>query len=145
MEKITIDNTEKEIKFLLETKPMNYENLEKYILLCRAMKYLGRMKTEFTQEDAEAWVHKMYPAPKWTMLQTTAVMNQKGYHHKPCEFWAVMNSLYSDYGKTMQKYNADIPEIWAELAHDWLDDVDAVDHKVGRYFRDIVKHDGSSK
>jgi hypothetical protein len=30
-------------------------------------------------------------------------------------------------------------------ALDWLDDEDAVDHKVGRYFRDIVKHDGASK
>jgi hypothetical protein len=141
MDKITIENIEKEIERILDTKPMNCENLEKFVLLCKAMKYMGKLHREFTMEDAEKWVHGMHPGFKWTMEQTTAVMRQKGYHHKPCEFWAVMNSLYSDYGQTMKKYNADLPEIWADLANDWLDDADAVENKVGVYFRDIVQHD----
>lgn len=141
MEKITISNIEHEIERLLDSKPINCENLEKFVLLCRAMKYMGRIKRSFTQEDAENWVHHMTPAARWTMEQTTAVMNQRGYHHKPCVFWAVMNSLYSDYGNTMKKYNADLPDIWADLANDWLEDDDAVEDKAGKYYRDIVKHE----
>lgn len=53
---------------------------------------------------------------------------------------AMMNSLASDYGKTMAKYGADKPEIWAELANDWLNDADAKDGKATIYFRDIVQH-----
>jgi hypothetical protein len=51
-----------------------------------------------------------------------------------------MNSLASDYGHTFIKFNIDRPDIWAELAHDWLYDMDAEDDKAGRYFRDIVRH-----
>ena len=42
---------------------------------------------------------------------------------------------------TMVKFGADKPEVWAALAHDWLDDPDAIKGKVGRYYRDIVKHE----
>lgn len=140
MEKITIENIEKEIDHMLEHKPINCENLERFVLLCRAMKYLGRIEHRFTEEHAKEWMAAIPGGPHWTKEQTTAVMRQRGYDHRPCEFWAVMNSLYSDYGVTMARYNADRPEVWADLAHDWLDDVDAVPDKVGRYFRDIVKH-----
>lgn len=51
-----------------------------------------------------------------------------------------MNMLFSDYGKTLIKFNMDKPEIWASLAHDFLDDPDAQPDKTGRYWRDIVKH-----
>ena len=51
-----------------------------------------------------------------------------------------MNMLVSDYGKTMAKYSADRPEIWADLAHDFIADKDAVEDKVGRYWRDTVTH-----
>ena len=64
----------------------------------------------------------------------------KDYDHKPCEFYAVMNMLNSDLGRTMAKYGADRPEIWASLAHDWLADPDAEPDKLGRYWRDIVLH-----
>ena len=56
------------------------------------------------------------------------------------EFWAVMNSLYSDYGKTLAKVNA-TPEIYGELARDWIEDDDAVKAKAAAYFRYVVAHD----
>lgn len=111
---------------------MTHENLEAFVLLSRAIKYMKHVHRQFTEEDAKEWVSHMNPPARWTMEQTAAVMHQRGYDHKPCEFYAVMNMLASDYGKTMAKYNADRPEIWAELAHDWIDDKDVPDNKVGK-------------
>lgn len=140
MEHINIENIEKEIAYILDNKPMSCDNLERFVLLCKAMKYLGKTHREFTEADAKEWAAHMSPPARWTMDQTTAVMHQNGYKHKPCEFWVIMNMLFSDYGKTMIKYGADKPEIWAALAHDFIDDIDADEDKVGRYWRDIVKH-----
>lgn len=140
MKHITVENIEKEMMELLNEAPMTCTNLEKFVLLAKAMKYMGKVRREFTEEDAREWVSHMNPPARWTMDQTTAVMNQRGYHHKPCEFWTVMNMLVSDYGATMAKYGADKPEVWADLAHNWLDDADADDGKTGRYWRDIAKH-----
>ena len=140
MEKITLANIEKEISNIIESKPMTCDNLERFVLLSKAMKYMKHVHRHFTEEDAKEWASHMDPPARWTMEQTTAVMHQRGYDHKPCEFYVVMNMLVSDYGKTMAKYSADRPEIWADLAHDFIADKDAVDDKVGRYWRDIVMH-----
>lgn len=140
MEHITLENIEKEISHILDHGSLTCDNLEKFVLLCKAMKYMGKVHREFTEADAKEWAKHMNPPARWTMDQTTAVMKQNGYRHKPCEFWVVMNSLFSDYGKTITKYAEDRPELWAALAHDFIDDIDADEDKVGRYWRDIVKH-----
>lgn len=139
MEKITKQNIEKEIHTILDTKEMSCANLERFVLLSEAMKYIDCGEREFTAQDAKEWVDKMYPPARWSMDQTTAVMRQRNLHYKPFVFWAIMNSLVSDYGKTMAKHGADKTEVWADLAVDWLDDHDAVEDKAGHYFRDIVK------
>ena len=137
---ITKANIEREITKMLEHAPMTFDNLERYVLLCKAMKYIDHTDREFTEADAREWVSHMDPPARWTMEQTTAVMHQFDYHHKPCVFYAVMNMLFSDYGRTIIKYGLDKPEFWAALAHDFIDDPDAVDMKVGKYWRDIVGH-----
>lgn len=140
MKQFTQKHIEEWLEEFVEEMPLTCANAEKFNIMCKAMENLGFMGREFTEEDAKAWVASMNPPAKWTMEQTTDVMNKQGYYHRPCEFWAVMNALYSDYGKTMAKYGADKPEVWAALAHDWLDDADAEDGKAGRYWRDIVRH-----
>ena len=124
----------------MENGSFSYGNLEKFNILCKAMQNLGKIHHKFTEEDAKEWMKYMNPPARWTIEQTTAVMHQNGYNHKPCEFWVVMNMLFSDYGKTMIKHNLDKPELWASLANDFLEDYDAVPDKLGRYWRDIVKH-----
>ena len=52
MEHITTENIERELTELLDNAPMTCANLEKLVLLSRAMKYLGRVHREFTEEDA---------------------------------------------------------------------------------------------
>ena len=140
MMNITKANIENEITKMLEHSPMTCDNLERYVLLCKAMKYIDHTDREFTEADAREWVEHMDPPARWTMEQTTAVMRKHGYNHKPCVFYAVMNMLWSDYGKTVSKFGFDIVDLWAEMADDFIDDVDAEDMKVGRYWRDIVRH-----
>lgn len=140
MDHITIPNIEKELTKILDHKPMTCDNLERFVLLSKAMKYLSHMHREFTQEDAEAWIAAMDPPARWTKDQTTVMMQHMGYKHTPCEFWAAMNAMYSDYGETMKKHGMDAPELWAEMAHDFIDDMDAEPDKIGRYWRDIVRH-----
>ena len=140
MGRITIPNIEHEMQELLEKGWMCRDDLKKLVLLGEAMEVMGHVDREFTEADAREWVGHMDPPGKWTMDQTTTVMEQMGYHFKPCVFYAVMNMLWSDYGKTIEKHGLDRPAFWAELAKDFIEDGDAVDMKVGRYWRDIAKH-----
>lgn len=139
MKKFTIADIDAELADVLK-QPLGVRSMETFVLISRAKKYLKKMDCDFGEEEAKAWVAKMAPTAKWSMDQTTAVMHQKGYAHKPCEFWAVMNMLYSDYGKTLQKYNADKPEVWADMADAWINDPDVRPHKTARYYRDVVQH-----
>lgn len=139
MYRITNECIEKEINSLLENGSFCRGNIEWFNALCDAMRNLSKMHHKFTDEDAKDWMANLKPAPRWTMDQTSAVMAQKGFYHNPYEFWVAMNVLFSDYGRTMAKYNADKPEVWADLAHDFLEDEDAAAGKIGRYYRDIVK------
>jgi hypothetical protein len=139
MERFTQQNIEKWLEEFVREMPLTPANAEKFNIMCKAMKNLGFMHMEFTEADAKEWAKHMNPPARWTMDQTTAVMQQRGYNHKPCEFWVVMNMLASDYGKTAAKYGVDKPEFWADLTCDFIGDADAVDGKVGRYWRDIVK------
>lgn len=138
--RITLPNIEREINEVLAKGWMCRDDLKKLVLLGEVMEMMGHVDREFTEEDAKKWVSHMDPPGKWTMEQTTAVMHQHGYHHKPCIFYSVMNMLWSDYGKTVTKYGMDRADFWAEMAHDWIDDPDAEDMKTGRYWRDIVRH-----
>lgn len=138
--RITIPNIEHEMKRLLAEGWMCRDDLKELVLLGEAMELLSHTDQEFTEADAREWVSHMDPPGKWTMEQTTAVMRQHGYEHRPCVFYAVMNMLWSDYGKTVTKYGVDRADFWAALANDWINDPDAESMKTGRYWRDIVKH-----
>lgn len=140
MGKITLQSVEHEMTELLEHNGMTMGSLERFNALSDARRNLAAMPCHFDEETAREWVTRMNPAARWDMAQTTAVMQSKGYNHRPCEFWAVMNMLNSDYGKMLAKYNADKPEVYADMADAWLTDPDARGHKVGRYYRDIVEH-----
>ncbi len=138
MAKFTQPDIEAWIQEFVRDMPLTCANAEKFNIMCKAMRNLGYMHMEFTEEDAKEWAKHMNPPARWTMDQTTAVMRQRGYQHKPCEFYAVMNSLFSDYGKTAAKYGVDKPEFWADMACDFINDADAVEDKVGKYWREIV-------
>lgn len=138
MEKITKANVSREISELLESCPMTWQNLERLSLLYKVRKYIQCEKKSLTEAEAQEWCKHMDPSARWSMEQTTSFLQQKGYCHDPIEFYAVINSMVSDYGKTIAKYGMDKPDVWAELAHDWLDDKDSADGKTEIYYREIV-------
>lgn len=113
----------------------------------KAMKRRMEEMPEMDKHTAEKWVSHMDKADgsgkggKWTMEQTTQLMKQKGYNFDPAEFYAVINMLHSDYGKTLTKYGINNVEAYAELAKDWIDDDDvaAGDEKTAIYYECIVK------
>lgn len=140
MDKKTIQDIEEALEKVKAKKP-TLQTLSMYVMLNQAKDYMQKESNEkFSEEDAEKWVKHMAPSARWTKDQTTTAMQQRGYRDDPAEFYAVMNAMASDYGKTMAKYGADKPEVYADLAHEWLNDADAKEDKAAAYFRNIVKH-----
>lgn len=101
---------------------------------------------ELTRETADQWVASMDKPDggkggKWTYDQAVQLMKAKGFDCDPAVFYAVINMLYSDYGKTLAKYGITSQDAFADLARDWIkdDDVAAGDHKTEMYYQYIVK------
>ena len=93
---------------------------------------------ELDYEKAKAWVEKM--GEHFSFDKAKAIMQRIGAMEcKPIEFWAVINSLYSDYGEVLEKFSMDSPEVYGALTKAWLEDEDAVENKVLEYLECIVK------
>lgn len=98
----------------------------------------------FDESTAREWARTMKNADgsrgaHWTMDQTTQVMRQYNINCDPVEFYAVMNSIYSDYSAVLKKFGANSVEVYANLAKAWLEDEDAVPNKLEAYYNCIVK------
>ena len=144
---LTCEYFDHEIQSILERDLLNANSLEVLTNLLVAKHYLEKeMVKNFTEEMAAMWVSHMEntdgtTGAHWKLDETNAVREKLGLTHIcKYEFWAVMNSLYSDYGKTLAKTNA-TPEIYGELARDWIEDYDAVKQKAAAYFKYVVAHD----
>lgn len=99
----------------------------------------------FTKEIAMEWTGDMENSdgskgPHWSMEQVRQVMEQRGIDCDPLQFFAVLNSVYSDYCAVAKKHGVNKMDFYADLAKAWLEDPDAVDDKASRYFEYIVKH-----
>lgn len=68
-------------------------------------------------------------------------MAQRGYHYDPAIWHVVMCSIYSDYAEVAKKYGlSGNAEFFADMAHAWLDDKDAVEDKAAAYYCYVVMH-----
>lgn len=99
----------------------------------------------FDHRMAMEWTKGMVNAdgtkgPHWTMEETTEQMKKHGVKADPAEWYAVMNSLYSDYCEVLKKNNASTMETYVGLAKAWLEDPDAVKDKAAAYFTFVVEH-----
>lgn len=106
------------------------EDVEK--LLCHIDLILN---PEFTRETAKYAVAHMKnkdgsTGEHWSHETTTNVMESHGYHFNPCDWYYVMNMVYSDYYKPGRS-----DDTYIEMAHDFLDDKDALPHKAKRYYK----------
>lgn len=89
-------------------------------------------------ELAEKWVAAMINKDgtrggHWTKEQAEDVRRKVAPSADPCDFFAVLNMVYSDFFNP--RFDA---EIYAGLAKDWLDDADAEPGKALRYYWHVV-------
>lgn len=104
----------------------------------------GSALPRFDQRMAQEWTRGMKNAdgtkgPHWSMEKTNEIMKQYNIDCDPVEFYAVINSIYSDYCEALKKANASTLEVYACLAKAWLEDGDAVEDKASAYFTYIVE------
>ena len=151
---IDIESLCHEIDEILEC-PMNWCNIERLNLLLSTRhkldKYQDQHKDEhedrhkLDEHTVKKWVDSMRhtadsgAGPHWTIDQTSQILQQRGWQFDRHEFYAIMNAMWSDYGKTAQKYGVDKSDYWADVAHDWLSDQDAVHDKAAIYYYEIAK------
>ena len=100
---------------------------------------------EFTEQTAREWTSRMQngdgtTGPHWPMEQTKQLMQQRGINAEPAEFFAILNSVYSDYYKVAKKHNVHNLDFYIDMAKAWLEDKDAVPGKVAAYYECVVKH-----
>ncbi len=99
----------------------------------------------FDRGTAKDWTDKMQNedgsrGPHWNREQTDQVLTQKGFDCDPDEFFAILNSVYSDYSAVAKKHGVNNIDFYADLAKSWLCDKDAVKDKAAAYFEYVVKH-----
>lgn len=104
-----------------------------------------RSNSRFDRQMAKEWTAGMVNAdgtrgPHWTMEETEKLRKQHGLECDPAEFWAVMNSLYSDYCETLRESAISTPDVYVRLAKAWIWDKDAVPDKAAAYYKYVVKH-----
>lgn len=97
------------------------------------------------KEMAEEWVNRMKNADgtegeHWRLDQIKALMSQKALDRNLFEIYAVMNAMYSDYGKVLKKRGITTPDAYLDMALAFINDPDAVPNKAAAYYEYIVKH-----
>lgn len=97
-----------------------------------------------TRDDAEEWTRRMRNADgsrgeHWSYEQTEQVRKQHGFDCNPTAFYAAMNMAYSDYYNTAKEFGLNNADFYANIAHDFLDDEDAVPNKIAVYRECIAK------
>lgn len=93
----------------------------------------------FSKEMAEEWTSHMENedgtrGPHWTMDQTKQVQAQRSIDCDPLEFWAAINMIYSDYCRVAKELNVNTIDFYAKMANAFLDDEDAPEDKLARYY-----------
>ena len=127
----TMEHLTKKINhFVEEVREKHPELVEKFLLKVDLL-----LNPHFTRETSEYAVSKMKNkdgsvGEHWDYDTTSRVINSKGYDFKECDWYYVLNMIYSDYYKTGRS-----DETYIELAYDFLSDKDAPHDKAKRYYK----------
>ena len=101
--------------------------------------------SKMDKRQAENWTRHMKnedgsTGARWTFDEVHKVMQQNNVDCDPVEFYAVMNMLYSDYGKVFKKHDVATMQFYVDMAKAFLEDDDAVKNKLEQYYKYVVKH-----
>lgn len=101
------------------------------------------------EQTAREWVDSMQSMDKahprggkWTPEQLEALAKKHGVPTTGKEWWefyAMVNAMYSDYCEVAKRYNITSPDFYAQMALAFINDKDAVDDKVMKYWQYIAK------
>lgn len=103
----------------------------------------------FDRRTAEEWVDgmenedKSHPrGGKWKPEMLKPLAQKHGIPTDGPRFWefyAMVNAMYSDYSEVAKKFGVTSPDYYVCMAKAFMDDKDAEDDKVARYYEYIVK------
>ena len=111
---------------LYEMKENNHDKFRKYKNKIKGMAYGYKVDKELAHEIVE----DMKPLGEyWNMETISSVIGNDT--HRLEDMYIVMNSLANDYQKVV---STDDTDTYINMAHAWLDDIDAHDNKVWWYF-----------
>ena len=110
-------------------------------ILCMLLRLKKRWPDEKDENWAEHWVEKMQPKARWSWQEVKDAQKAAGDQHNTTLMWAAMNATWSDMGAVLEEMNISHPVQVLKLARAfWLEDEDAVEEKMKRYYEEIVKH-----
>ena len=113
-------------EIIYDTKESHPEMYKKYKNKLMGMAYDYKIDKELAHEIVEG----MKPLGEyWNMETVASVMNED--KHRLEDMYVVMNSLANDYQNVISLEEA---ETYIKMAHAWLDDEDAKEHKLWKYF-----------
>ena len=113
-------------EIIYETKDSHPEIYNKYKKKLIGMAY----NYEIDKELAHEIVEDMKPLGEYWDMETVASVIGAD-NHRIEDMYVVMNSLVNDYNGIISPDDADT---YVRMAHAWLDDPDAKEHKLWKYF-----------
>ena len=119
-------------EIIYSTKESHLDLYKKYKLELYELAYGKKLN----QEMAEKWVKEMKPVGlHWTIEETTNAMRTFNYNCDGTEFYVTANMMYNDYYNLVKEDE----EMALHLAYAWLKDEDSKEHKLYRYWKNIIK------
>ncbi len=104
------------------------------------------MPEQLTRAVAERWVNCMQNSDgttggHWKLDKVKQIIAQKNLPYDPVELWVAMNAEYSDRSKVNSHYGVNNIDYYIDSAVAfWLEDKDACDDKLLKYYEYIVKN-----
>ncbi len=90
------------------------------------------------EDKAKEIVEHMKPyGERYTIDDTKNIKDNYSLKHELSDVYLVINSLYNDYHDLLE----DNDDMYVKMTKLWLNDTDAVDDKVYKYFMNITKDD----
>ena len=111
---------------LYELKEYNYNHYKKYKCKLKGMAYNYKINEKLAKEIVE----EMKPLGEyWNMDTIKSVIGDDV--HGLANMYVVMNSLANDYSSVI---SLDDANTYVKMAHAWIDDADASENKIWKYF-----------
>lgn len=118
--------------FVEEVREKHPEMVEHFLIKIDLL-----LNPHFSKESSKYAVSKLKnkdgtTGEHWNKETTDRVLEAKGYDFNYCDWYYVLNMIYSDYYKSGRS-----DDTYIELAYDFLSDKDAPEDKAKRYYKSM--------